>query len=71
MGQSRPLFVYFRRFLITISIIKIEKSLDGVLGTRTCGCRMVGTDETMELWRLPFILFYRNTVSNEAIILPI
>ena len=30
MGQSRPLFVYFCHFLITISII--EKSIDGVLG---------------------------------------
>ena len=27
MGKSRPLFVYFRSFLITISIIQIEKSL--------------------------------------------
>ena len=26
MGQSRPLFVYFRPFLITISIIQIEKA---------------------------------------------
>ena len=25
MGQSRPLFVYFRPFLITISIMQIEK----------------------------------------------
>ena len=25
MGQSRPLFVYFRHFLDTISIIQIEK----------------------------------------------
>ena len=25
MGQSRPLFVYFRYLLITISIIQIEK----------------------------------------------
>ena len=48
MGQSRPLFVYFRYFLITISI-QIEKSIDGVLGIRTWGCRMVGADETMEL----------------------
>ena len=32
MGQSRPLFVYFRCFLDTISIIQIEKSIDGVLG---------------------------------------
>ena len=30
MGRSRPLFVYFRPFLITISIIQIEKSIDGV-----------------------------------------
>ena len=35
MGQSRPLFVYFRPFLITISIIQIEKSVVGVLGIRT------------------------------------
>ena len=32
MGLSRPLFVYFRPFLITISIIQIEKSIEGVLG---------------------------------------
>ena len=32
MGQSRPLFVYFPPFLITISIIQIEKGVDGVLG---------------------------------------
>ena len=38
-------FVYFRSFLITISI-QIEKSIDGVLGIRTRGRRMVGTDET-------------------------
>ena len=51
MGQSRPLFVYFRYFLITISII--EKSIDGVLGIQTLGRRMVGADETTELWRPP------------------
>ena len=53
MGQSRPLFVYFRYFLDTISII--EKSVDGVLGIRTRGRRMVGADETTELWRPPNI----------------
>ena len=52
MGQSRPLFVYFRPFLITISI-QIEKSIDGVLGIQTRGRRMVGTDKTTELWRPP------------------
>ena len=53
MGQSRPLFVYFRFFLDTISIIQIKKSIDGVLGIQTRGHRMVGADETMELWRPP------------------
>ena len=52
MGQSRLLFVYFRSFLVTISI-QIEISVDGVLGIRTRGRRMVGADETMELWRPP------------------
>ena len=46
-------FVYFCSFLITISIIQIEKSVDGVLGIRTQGLRMVGADETTELWRPP------------------
>ena len=35
---------------MTISIIQIEKSLDGVLGIRTWGRKMVGADETTELW---------------------
>ena len=43
---------YFCSFLITISI-QIEKSIDGVLGIQTQGSRMVGTDETMELWWPP------------------
>ena len=51
MGQSRPLFVYFRHFLDTISIIQIEKSVYGVFGIRTWGRRMIGADETTELWR--------------------
>ena len=51
MGQSRPLFVYFCHFFITISII--EKSIDGMLGIRTLGRRMVGADETTELWHPP------------------
>ena len=48
-------FVYFRPFLVTISIIQIEKSIDGVLGIRTQGRRMVGADKAKEQWRLPFI----------------
>ena len=59
MGQSRPLFVYFCFFLVTISI-QIEKSVDGVLGIRTRGRRMVIADETTELWRPPtFIDIWR------------
>ena len=57
MGQSRPLFVYFRHFLDTISIIQIEKSIDGVLGIQTWGRRMVGADNTTELWRPPKWVF--------------
>ena len=58
MGQSRPLFVYFRYFLDTISIIQIEKSIDGVLGIRTRGRRMVGADGTTELEMKFFVLEY-------------
>ena len=49
MGQSRPLFVYFRSFLV---LIQIEKSVDGVLGIQTWGRMMVGADKTTELWQL-------------------
>ena len=61
MWINGPLFVYFCPFLITISIIQIEKRLDRVLGIWTRGRRMVGADETPELWQLPqensFLLF--------------
>ena len=50
MGQTRPLFCLFCPFLITISIIQIEKGIDGVLGMQTRGRRMVGADDTKELW---------------------
>ena len=54
MGQSRPLFVYFRPSNITFQI-QIEKSVDVVLGIRTRGRRMVGPVESTEL-RLPSII---------------
>ena len=53
MGQSRPLYVYFRHLLITISITQIEKSIDGVLGIQTRSRLMEGADITTELWRPP------------------
>ena len=72
MGQSRPLFVYFRPLLVTISI-QIEKSVDGVLGIQTQGHRMVGTVETMELWRPPLTnieLSEQNGVSERSKLTP-
>ena len=42
-------FAYCRPFLITI--IQIENSVDGVLGIRTQGRRMVDVDKTTELWQ--------------------
>ena len=57
MGQSRPLFVYFHSFLVTISI-QIEKSVDGVLGIRTRGRRLVGADV------LPHLSFYKFKQTN-------
>ena len=53
MGHPGIFFVYFRAFLITISIKQIENSIDGVLGIRTRSRRMVGADDTTELWRQP------------------
>ena len=50
-GPIPASFCSFCHFLDTILIIQIEKSLDGGLGIRTWGCRMVGTDETTELLR--------------------
>ena len=70
IGQSRPLFVYFRPFLITISIVLIGKSLNGVLGIRTNGRRMEGTDETTELYFCVFLLpvdWQRGFIKDKAI----
>ena len=44
------LFFYFRPFLITISIIQIEKCIDGVLEPGPAGYG--STDKTTELWQL-------------------
>ena len=54
-GPNPASFCLFRSFYITnISLIDYnDKSIDGVLGTQTRGGRMVGTDESTELWRPP------------------
>ena len=46
--HTSGIFVYFRPFLVTSSIIQIE-SIDGVLGIQTRGGRMLGAYETTEL----------------------
>ena len=49
-------FVYFRPFQIT-NQLRIEKSVDGVVGIQTLGCSMVGADITTELWCYFAIIF--------------
>ena len=79
MGQTWPLFVYFRPFLNTMKNIVQNLTIYGisivvVLGIRTRDCRIVGADESTELGRtkvmavhLPLNLFYKfvTTIENE------
>ena len=53
IGPIPASFCLFSSFPITISIIQVDKCADGVLGIRTRGRRMAGTDETTELWQPP------------------
>ena len=58
MGQTRPLLVYFRSFSqqkdkYSTNFTINDKSIDGVLGSRTQGGMMEGADESTELWRHP------------------
>ena len=60
MPIKRPLFRLFSstsrsNINYTVSIIQIEKSIGGVPGIRARGHRIVGIDETTELWRLPHV----------------
>ena len=55
MGQNRPLFLYFRYFHnAKTNLTIIDKSVDGVLDSRTRDGRMEGTDESTKLWRHPY-----------------
>ena len=59
MGQNRPLIVYFCPFHNGKTDLTInDKSVVGVLGTRTRSGRMEGTDESTELRRHPTIEFF-------------
>ena len=56
MGQTRPLFCLFSSFSQHNDNIVQNltiKSVDGMLGTQTRGGRLVGADESTELWRHP------------------
>ena len=56
MGQTRPLFGLFLFFSqckdkYSTNFTINDKSIDGVLGSRTRGSMMEGADESTELWR--------------------
>ena len=57
IGSTRPLFVFiFVLFSIQrqiYSAIFDYKSIDGVPGIRTLDRRIVGADESTELWQIP------------------
>ena len=55
MGQTRPLSFFSHDKYSTNTIN--EKSVDGVLGTRTRGGKMVGADESTELGGTPTFMF--------------
>ena len=65
MGQTLFLFIsFFSRDKYGTNLTINDKSVDGVLGTRTWGGRMVGTDESTELWQHPQKSFLITSVTN-------
>ena len=59
LANPKLFYVYYRSFLIPITIIQIEISLDGVPGVRTRGHGIEGADTTTELWRPPYLLGFK------------
>ena len=57
-GQIPASFCLFCPFLITISIIQIEKSLDCLFGIRTRGHRMVGADKPQSYGGRPWYFIW-------------
>ena len=57
MGQTRPILIisFFSHDKYSTNLTINDKSVDGMLGTRTLGGRMVGADESTELWRHPIV----------------
>ena len=72
--QLLLLFIFFKKwsnpglFLFIFVLFslqfqyKLKKIIDGVLGIRTRGHRMVGPDKTMELWRPSHCFYYLCTL---------
>ena len=60
MGQTQNLFIFIlfshRMDKYGTNLTIIDKSIDGVLGSRTQVGRMEGTDESTELWRHPTLI---------------
>ena len=57
-GPNLASFLFYFRFLhdkYNTNTIN-DKSVDGVLGTQTCGGRMVGAEKSTELWLHPRLL---------------
>ena len=54
-GPIPASFRLFSSFPHDTNQIHIDKSIDGVLGTRTRGGRMEGAGESTELWRHPIL----------------
>ena len=64
MGQTRPLFVYFHCFShdkYSRNTLN-DKSIAGVVGTQTRGGRVVGADESTELWQHPVLKMLPHTI---------
>ena len=68
--------VFFKKWaktgldLFIFRSLQMSNSIDGVLGIRTQGGRMVGEDESIELWRQPscvFSVIHCNTISTYRI----
>ena len=66
-----PLFKFWAKpslflliFVLFTNLTFIDKSIDGVLGTRTRGGRMEGADESTELWRHPRIAIICRAISQ-------
>ena len=49
--SSFGLFSFFSHDKYSINLTINDKSIDCLVGTRTRGSRMVGADESIELWR--------------------